>query len=133
MKGIKRLAEMLEGQKDKYLIIIVNHLILQTEMNEAFLNEEKNLKDMATYIKDTAKKQAKSGVAVIEDAVVFKWAKEYFMKSNKELGIKETRLDRGKHGDVSKVETKENEDNLDLFLTLMIITKILVITVKKKI
>ena len=111
MKGIKRLAEMLEGQKDKYLIIIVNHLMLQTEMNEAFLNEEKNLKDMATYIKDTAKKQAKSGVAVIEDAVVFKWAKEYFMKSNKELGIKETRLDRGKHGDVSKVETKENEDN----------------------
>ncbi len=87
---------MLEGQKDKYLIIIVNHLMLQTEMNEAFLNEEKNLKDMATYIKDTAKKQAKSGVAVIEDAVVFKWAKEYFMKSNKELGIKETRLDRGK-------------------------------------
>jgi len=81
MEGIKRLAEMLEGQKDKYLIIIVNHLMLQTEMNEAFLNEEKNLKDMATYIKD------------------------------KELGIKETRLDRGKHGDVSKVETKENEDN----------------------
>lgn len=111
MEGIKRLAEMLEGQKDKYLIIIVNHLMLQTEMNEAFLNEEKNLKDMATYIKDTAKKQAKSGVAVIEDAVVFKWAKEYFMKSNKELGIKETRLDRGKHEDVSKVETKENEDN----------------------
>lgn len=111
MEGIKRLAEMLEGQKDKYLIIIVNHLMLQTEMNEAFLNEEKNLKDMATYIKDTAKKQAKSGVAVIEDAVVFKWAKEYFMKSNKELGIKETRLDMGKHGDVSKVETKENEDN----------------------
>lgn len=59
MEGIKRLAEMLEGQKDKYLIIIVNHLMLQTEMNEAFLNEEKNLKDMATYIKDTAKKQAK--------------------------------------------------------------------------
>lgn len=111
MEGIKRLAEMLEGQKDKYLIIIVNHLMLQTEMNEAFLNEEKNLKDMATYIKDTAKKQAKSGVAVIEDAVVFKWAKEYFMKSNKELGIKETSLDSGKHGDVSKVETKENEDN----------------------
>ena len=38
MEGIKRLAEMLEGQKDKYLIIIVNHLMLQTEMNEAFLN-----------------------------------------------------------------------------------------------
>lgn len=111
MEGIKRLAEMIEGQKDKYLIIIVNHLIQQTEMNESFLNEEKNLKDMATYIKDKAKKQAKDGVAVIEDAIVFKWAKEYFIKSNKELGIKETRLDRGKHGDVSKVEIRENEDD----------------------
>lgn len=110
MEGIKRLADMLEGQKDKYLIIIVNHLMLQTEMNEAFLNEKKNLKDMATYIKDKAKKQAKDGVAVIEDEIVFKWAKDYFIKSNKDLGIKETRLDRGKHGDVTKVEIKENEN-----------------------
>ncbi len=110
MDGIKRLADMLKGQKDKYLNIIVNHLMLQTEMNEAFFNEEKNLKDMATYIKDKAKKQATGGVAVIEDEVVFKWAKEYFIKSNKELGIKETRLERGKHGNVSKVEVKENED-----------------------
>lgn len=110
MEGIKRLADMLESQKDKYLIIIVNHLMLQTEMNEAFLNEKKNLKDMATYIKDKAKKQAKDGVAVIEDEIVFKWAKDYFIKSNKDLGIKETRLDRGKHGDVTKVEIKENEN-----------------------
>lgn len=110
MEGIKRLADMLESQKDKYLIIIVNHLMLQTEMNEAFLNEKKNLKDMATYIKDKAKKQEKDGVAVIEDEIVFKWAKEYFIKSNKDLGIKETRLDRGKHGDVTKVEIKENEN-----------------------
>lgn len=110
MEGIKRLADMLESQKDKYLIIIVNHLMLQTEMNEAFLNEKKNLKDMATYIKDKAKKQEKDGVAVIEDEIVFKWAKDYFIKSNKDLGIKETRLDRGKHGDVTKVEIKENEN-----------------------
>lgn len=110
MDGIKRLADMLEDQKDKYLNIIVNHLMLQTEMNEAFLNEEKNLKDMDTYIKDKAKKQVKGGVAVIEDPVVFKWAKEYFIKSNKELGIKKTKLDIGKHGDVTKVEVKEDED-----------------------
>lgn len=88
MEGIERLKKMLEGQKDKYLNIIVNHLMLQTEMNDAFLNEEKNLKDMATYIKDTARKKASNGVAVIEDEVVFKWAKDYFIKSNEELGIK---------------------------------------------
>jgi len=88
MEGIKRLSEMVKGQKDKYLNIIVNHLMLQTEMDGAFLNEEKNLKDMATYIKDLARKEATNNVAVIEDDVVFQWARDYFLKSNKELGIK---------------------------------------------
>lgn len=109
MDGIKRLSNMLEGQKDKYLNVIVNYLMLQTEMDEAFLNEEKNLKDMATYIKDLARKQATNNVAVIEDEVVFQWAKDYFFKSNKELGIVKTRIERGKHGDAIKVPIEEDE------------------------
>ena len=100
MNGIERLSEMIKGQKDKYLQIIVNHLMLQTEMSEAFLNEEKNLKDMATYIKDLAKKQATDNVAVIEDEVVFQWAKDYFNKSNEELGIK-------------KIEAKNNTETVE--------------------
>ena len=100
MNGIERLSEMIKGQKDKYLQIIVNHLMLQTEMSEAFLNEEKNLKDMATYIKDLAKKQATNNVAVIEDAVVFQWAKDYFNRSNEELGIK-------------KIEAKNNAETVE--------------------
>lgn len=109
MKGIERLSNMLEGQKDKYLNVIVNYLMLQTEMDEAFLNEEKNLKDMATYIKDLARKQATNNVAVIEDEIVFQWAKDYFIKSNKELGIVKTRIERGKHGDAIKVPIEEDE------------------------
>lgn len=109
MEGIKRLEKMIEGQEDKYLKIIVSHLMLQTEMDEAFLNEEKNLKDMAEYIKGLAKKQATNMVAVIEDEVVFQWAKDYFIKSNEELGIKKFALEQGKHGDVSKVEIKDDE------------------------
>lgn len=100
MNGIERLSEMIKGQKDKYLQIIVNHLMLQTEMSEAFLNEEKNLKDMATYIKDLARKQATNNVAVIEDEVVFQWAKDYFNKSNEELGIK-------------KIEAKNNTETVE--------------------
>lgn len=100
MNGIERLSEMIKGQKDKYLQIIVNHLMLQTEMSEAFLNEEKNLKDMATYIKDLARKQATNNVAVIEDEVVFQWAKDYFNKSNEELGIK-------------KIEVKNNKETVE--------------------
>lgn len=107
MEGIKRLANMLEGQKDKYLIVIVNYLMLQTEMNEAFLNEEKNLKEMATYIKDLARKQATNNVAVIEDEVVFQWAKDYFNKSNKELGITKT---ESKVNKTVKKETTKIED-----------------------
>lgn len=108
MEGIQRLAQMLEGQKDKYLITIVNHLMLQTELNQAFLNEEKNLKDMAQYIKDKAKKQAKGGVAVIEDETVYKWAKEYFIKTNEELKLKKRETKKAES--LEKVENNKTED-----------------------
>lgn len=87
MDGIERLSKMIEGQKDRYLIIIVEHLMKKTELNQYFLNEEKNLKDMAKFIKDKARKQATNGVAVIEDEIVFKWAEDYFSKSNEELNL----------------------------------------------
>ncbi len=117
MEGIKRLEDMLKGQKDKYLNTIVNYLMLQTEMNEKFLNEEKNLKEMATYIRDLARKEAINNVAVIEDETVFKWAKEYFTKSNKELGIKKYKDDKGKHGDISKIEIKDDDEFGSIFDT----------------
>ena len=110
MDGIKRLSEMIEGQKDKYLIKIVDYLMLQKEMEQDFLKEEKNLKEMSEYIVGLAKKEATNGVAVIEDETVYQWAKEYFIKTNKELGIKKFKLDRGKHGDVTKVEIKDEDD-----------------------
>lgn len=109
MDGINRLAKLLEGQKDKYLNIIVNYLMLQTEINEAFLNKEKNLKDMATYIRDLAKKQATNNVAVIEDSVVFQWAKNYFLKTNEELGIKKVKLEKAKQSDTKKIQVKDDE------------------------
>lgn len=109
MDGIQRLSKMIEGQKDKYLNIIVNHLMLHTELNESFLNEEKNLKDMAELIKDRAKKQATNGVAVIEDELVFKWAKEYFTKSNNELGIKKAKSKNSNSGNIKKSNTDDDE------------------------
>lgn len=109
MEGIKRLADMLEGQKDKYLNIIVNHLMQHIEMNEAFTNKEKNLKDMASYIKDKARKKATNNVAVIEDEVVFEWARDYFNKPNKELGI------RNKENKVSKISKTKDIKSDDEF------------------
>ena len=46
MDGIKRLSEMIEGQKDKYLIKIVDYLMLQKEMEQDFLKEEKDRKSV---------------------------------------------------------------------------------------
>ena len=107
MEGIKRLAKMLEGQKDKYLNIIAKHLMQHTELDQAFLNEEKNFKDMAEYIKGKAKKQATGGVAVIEDATVFKWAIDYFVKSNEELKIKTTTT---KKPEIKEVKNEDSDD-----------------------
>ncbi len=110
MNGIQRLSEMIKGQKDKGLIKIVSYLMLQTDMDQDFLKEEKDLKEMAEYIKGLAKKEAINGVAMIEDETVYSWAKEYFVKSNEELGIKKYKLEKGKHGDVNKVEIKDEDD-----------------------
>lgn len=103
MDGIERLSKMSEGQKDQYLKIIVEHLITKTELNQAFLNEEKNLRDMAKFIKYNARKQAHNGVAVIEDAVVFKWAEDYFVKSNEELKFNKI--------DNKKIKENKEDDN----------------------
>ena len=47
MDGIQRLSEMIKGQKDKSLIKIVSYLMLQKDMEQDFLKEEKDLKEMA--------------------------------------------------------------------------------------
>ena len=58
---------------------------------------------MAKFIKDNARKQANNGVAVIEDAVVFKWAEDYFVKSNEELNFNKT--------DNKKIKENKKEDD----------------------
>lgn len=87
--GIKRLDEMLQGQLDQGLIKVVEYLKGLTDIDtNLFLNEEKNLKGMCSYIKSRAKDFAINNVAVIEDETVYQWSRDYFEKSNEELGIK---------------------------------------------
>ncbi len=40
--------------------------------------ENKTLKDCLSSIRSKAQKQAKNGVAAVEDSVVYRWAEEYF-------------------------------------------------------
>ena len=107
MDGIQRLAEMIKGRKDKSLIKIVNYLMTQTQMEKDFLKKEKDLKKMMEYIRKLAKKVAINGVAMIDDETVYKWAKEFFIKSNEELGFKKYNVTKAKHGDIIKTEVND--------------------------
>ena len=57
-------------------------------MDEKYLNEEKNLTDMWSFITDEARKKAQNGCAVLEDKEVYGLAIHYFDETNEALGIK---------------------------------------------
>lgn len=127
MDGIQRLAEMAEGQKDFVLLEIVKYLTSREDMNEKYLNKEKNLKGMAYYIRgeliktfceqnntnDLEKfaqdmkyngKNVKYLMVGMSNERTFELAIDYFNKSNEELGIKPE--------ETKKIETKnKNEDD----------------------
>lgn len=96
MEGIERIKALASEIKDPALLEIVKYLLSKEDMNEKYLNEEKSLKQMITYIRSEAKKVAKDGMAMIKDDVVFGWAIHYFDETNEQLGL------------IRKEEFKEN-------------------------
>lgn len=116
MSGIERLKILIEGQEDKALLKIVDYLLTREDLKDNYLNENKNLKNMVDYIKSEAKKQSKDGCCYVEDEVVYKWAVNYFSKTDDELGIKKaiisTKINKEKKEIVSE---KENFGQLSLF------------------
>ncbi len=96
MEGIERIKALASEIKDEALLEIVKYLLSREDMNEKYLNEEKSLKQMITFIRSEAKKVAKDGMAMIKDDVVFGWAIHYFDEANEQLGL------------IKKEEFKEN-------------------------
>ena len=111
MEGIKRIKEMAEGQKDFVLLEVVKYLVSREDMDEKYLNKEKNLKGMASYIQaeiinDFCKKMNTKNPSSFAKEVkynggntrclavgmseerTYELAINYFSKSNEELGIK---------------------------------------------
>ena len=89
MDGYERLKQLYrdDGKNDNALNIILEYLIKVPDMSEVYLNQEKNLTQMMSYINRKAKEQAVNNVAVIEDETVYNWSLEYFKKGNEELGL----------------------------------------------
>nr|DAQ62378.1 MAG TPA: PcfK-like protein [Caudoviricetes sp.] len=110
MEGIERIKKLSQEQKDTNIKKVAEYLINREDLNEKFLNEEKNLTDMWDYIKKQAKEKAINGCAVIEDEEVYGLAVHYFDETNETLGIKidkkEIKQDVKVKEDTSKI--KEN-------------------------
>lgn len=127
MEGITRINTMAEGQKDFVLLEIVKYLVSRTDLNEKYLNKEKTLKGMASYIQgevmnefcekmDTKNPSSfaqnvkynggntKCLAVGMSEEKVYELAVKYFEKSNEELGIK---LEEPKPK--AKIEKKEDE------------------------
>lgn len=87
MDGIERIKVLASEIKDKALLNIVEYLLSREDMDEKYLNHEKSLKQMVSFIKSEARKRAQDGMAMIEDKEVYGWAIHYFDETNEELGL----------------------------------------------
>ena len=92
MNGIERIRILASEIKDKALLKIVDYLLTRQDMNEKYLNEEKSLKQMISFIKDSAQKEAKDGVAMIEDDVVYSMAIHYWDEPNEKLKLENVKV-----------------------------------------
>lgn len=101
MTGVERLQEMVTGQEDAALKQVVDYLCTRNDLSNRYLNPEKNISSMVSYIKDKARAITKNGWNFINDKVVYSWAVTYFLFSDSSLGIKKTEV---------KKQTKNNKD-----------------------
>ena len=106
-EGIERIKVLASEIKEKALLKIIEYLLSREDMNEKYLNEEKTLSQMIIFIRDEAKKQAKNGMAMVEDEVVYGWAIHYFDESNEKLGLNNKNIIQNLNKNETTEETKE--------------------------
>jgi len=112
MKGIERIKQFFEKEKDQNIKKVAEYLINREDMNDKFLNEEKNLTDMWSYIKDQAREKAVNGCAVLEDQDVYNLAVHYFDETNEALGINKAKKTTPKAETKKQgAKTEENASN----------------------
>lgn len=87
MTGFERLKKQMEGQKDPALKQTVEYLLSRDDMEEKYLNEEKNIEEMAKYIRAKGQKHCSNGWNYITNEVVYAWAIMYFSFPNTFLKI----------------------------------------------
>lgn len=112
MEGIERIKQFLNDEKDNNIKKVAEYLINREDMNEKYLNEEKNLTDMWEFIKEEARKKAVNGCAALEDEEVYNLAIHYFDETNEALGIKKNQKST-KTDKKQDAKTEENASNTE--------------------
>lgn len=107
MTGFERLKEQVKDQEDKALVQTVDYLLSREDMEQKYLNEEKTLEEMCSFIKNKAHKYMKSGWNYITDEVVYAWAIMYFSLPNSFLKIEKNENKK----EVSKANLSSTEES----------------------
>lgn len=88
MDGIERIKILASEIKNEATLNVIEYLTSRVDMNEKYLNEEKSLKQMISFIRSDVLKKAENGMAFVENEYVYNLAIHYWDESNKDLGIK---------------------------------------------
>lgn len=123
MNGIERIKVLASEIIDEDLKKITDYLITREDIDEKYLNEEKSIKQMVTFINDTAKaelskKQKKGFVGqFISDETVFGWAIHYWDESNESLKLEnaknEKEIEKESIKQAKKSTKKKQETNTE--------------------
>ncbi len=91
MEGIERLEKETFEMNNVSVTSVFEYLKTRKDLYEKFNNEEKTMEGMYDYLYNKSRPMKQRNVAMVPDNLVYIWAVNYFCKSNKELGIKETK------------------------------------------
>lgn len=111
-KGLERIKVLASEIKDKPLLKIIEYLLSREDMDEKYLNEEKSLSQMVSFIRSEAQKESKAGMAWIEDEVVYGWAIHYFDESNEKLGLNNKKVTENQKNSDNDEESEENNTEI---------------------
>jgi len=97
MRGFDRLKQMLDewlekNKDDEAFKQTVYYLLNRDDLEAKFLNEEKTLDGLNSFIKEKGKRHLLNGWCYITNEVVYSWAVMYFTLPNSFLKIQEKQV-----------------------------------------
>ena len=113
MTGFDRLREQIKDQENVALKQVVEYLLSREDMEQKYLNEEKSIQQMCSFIRGKSNAHSKDGWNFITNEVVFAWAIMYFSLPNSFLGISQIKTTKKTTKSTETTNTKNNVVSLE--------------------